>query len=215
MRISGGELGGRKLKVPPGDAVRPTQDRVREALFSMLMNVIPEAAFLDLYAGSGAVGLEAYSRGARTVTWVEKDAKHVALLKENLAALAPGVGEVACCEVWRWLKGPGRGRRFDVVFADPPYEAAREQGFAGLMAQVAEHGALRLGGIFVAEMPDYRRAEEVAGWVLLRDRTYGHTRLAVYRLDDGRTAPATAPAAGEPGENQAEQEASGSSQGSP
>jgi len=201
MRISGGELGGRKLKVPPGDAVRPTQDRVREALFSMLMNVIPDASFLDLYAGSGAVGLEAYSRGARTVTWVDKDAKHVALLKENLAALAPGVGEVACCEVWRWLKGPGRGRRFDVVFADPPYEAAREQGFGGLMGLMTEQGSLRAGGIFVAEMPDYRRAEEVAGWTLLRDRTYGHTRLAVYRLDDGRPAEG-APAAGETGESE-------------
>lgn len=186
MRISGGELGGRKLKVPSGDAVRPTQDRVREALFSMLMNVIPDASFLDLYAGSGAVGLEAYSRGARTVTWVDKDPRHVALLKENLAALAPGIGEVACCEVWRWLKGPGSGRQVDVVFADPPYEAAREQGFAGLMELLAAQRVLRAGGIFVAEMPESRRADEVAGWLLLRDRTYGHTRLAVYRLDDGR-----------------------------
>jgi 16S rRNA (guanine966-N2)-methyltransferase len=164
---------------------------VREALFSMLMSVVPECVFLDLYAGSGAVGLEAYSRGARTVTWVEKDARHVALLKENLAVLAPGVGEVVCCEVARWLKGPGRGRRVDVAFADPPYEAAREQGFGDLMCLLAEHGVLRAGGIFVAEMPESRPAEEFAGWVLLRDRTYGHTRLAVYRLDDGRQAPVT------------------------
>jgi 16S rRNA (guanine966-N2)-methyltransferase len=191
MRISGGELGGRKLKVPPGDAVRPTQDRVREALFSMLMSVVPEAAFLDLYAGSGAVGLEAYSRGARTVTWVEKEARHVALLKENLAVLAPGVGEVACCEVARWLKGPGRCRGFDVAFADPPYEAAREQGFADLMRLLAENGVLRARGIFVAEMPESRPAEEVAGWTLLRDRTYGHTRLAVYRLENGSEAERT------------------------
>ena len=199
MRISGGELGGRKLKVPSGDAVRPTQDRVREALFSMLMNVIPDAAFLDLYAGSGAVGLEAYSRGARTVTWVDNDARHVALLKENLAALAPGVGEVACCEAGRWLKGPGRGRRFDVVFADPPYQTAQEQGFGGLMGLLAEQDVLRVGGIFVAEMPAFKRAEEVAGWTLLRDRTYGHTRLAVYKLDNRRETAGT-PATGETGE---------------
>ena len=63
---------GRKLKVPPGDKVRPTQDRVREALFAMLMTVIPDAVFIDLFAGSGAVGIEAYSRGARHVTWVEQ-----------------------------------------------------------------------------------------------------------------------------------------------
>lgn len=182
MRISGGELGGRKLKVPPGDTVRPTQDRVREALFSMLMNVTLDAVFIDLYAGSGAVGLEAYSRGARSVTWVEKELRNVALLKENVAALVPGRGEIACCEVARWLKGPGRGRQVDVVFADPPYAAGQEQGFAVLMGLLDENRVLRPGGIFVAEMPESRHAEAVTGWTLLRDRSYGHTRLAVYTL---------------------------------
>jgi 16S rRNA (guanine966-N2)-methyltransferase len=182
MRISGGELGGRKLKVPAGEAVRPTQDRVREALFSMLMAAIPDARFLDLYAGSGAVGLEAYSRGAQSVAWVEKDPRHAALLRTNVAALAPDAGEVVCCEVTRWLKGPGRGRAFDVAFADPPYEVARSEGFAGLMGLMSAGGVLRDGGLFIAEMPESKAAEAVAGWTLLRDRTYGHTRLAVYRL---------------------------------
>ena len=189
MRITGGEWCGRKLKVPRGDAVRPTQDRVREALFSMLVNVVPDALFIDLYAGSGSVGLEAFSRGARSVTWVEKDPRHAALLKENLAALAPGQGEVACCEVTRWLKGPGCGRQADVAFADPPYAAGREQGFAEMMALLAGNRVLRAGGIFVAEMPEARRADEVAGWTLLRDRTYGHTRLAVYKLETERRKP--------------------------
>lgn len=183
MRISGGEFCGRKLKVPPGDKVRPTQDRVREALFSILMGVIPDAVFIDLFAGSGAVGLEAYSRGARSVTWVEKDPRNAALLKENAAALVPGQGEVACCEVARWLKAQGCGRQADVAFADPPYVAGREQGFAEIMRLLAENRVLRPGGIFVAEMPEARRAEEAAGWELLRDRTYGHTRLAVYKLE--------------------------------
>lgn len=175
-------MGGRKLRVPPGEAVRPTQDRVREALFSMLMSVVPEASFLDLFAGSGSVGLEAWSRGARTVTWVERDARHAALLRANVEELAPGVGEVACCEALKWLKGPGKGRRFDVAFADPPYELAREQGFGGLMGLLAGQEALRAGGIFVAEMPVAMEAPEVEGWTLLRDRSYGHTRLAVYKL---------------------------------
>lgn len=181
--------------------MRPTQDRVREALFSILMAVVPDASFLDLYAGSGAVGLEAYSRGARTVTWVDKDARHVALLKENVAALAPGVGEVVCCEVSRWLKGPGCGRQVDVAFADPPYETGREQGFADMMRLLAENRVLRSGGIFVAEMPEAKHAEEAAGWTLLRDRTYGHTRLAVYRLNDGRETETTS-VTGETGEAQ-------------
>ena len=189
---------GRKLKVPPGEKVRPTQDRVREALFSILMSVVPDAVFIDLFAGSGSVGLEAYSRGARSVTWVEKDPRHAALLKENVAALMPGQGEVTCCEVSRWLKGPGRGRQADVAFADPPYAAGREQGFAEIMRLLAENRVLRPRGIFVAEMPEAKRAEEVAGWTLLRDRTYGHTRLAVYRLEDGSVTQAT-PAKGEAG----------------
>jgi len=180
MRISGGEWCGRKLKVPPGNAVRPTQDRVREALFSMLMGVVPDAAFLDLYAGSGSVGLEALSRGARSATWVERNPRHVALLRANAEALG-AAGEVVCCEAVRWLKGPGRERRFDVVFADPPYEDARERGFSELMGLLADNGAVRDGGVFVAEMPEARPAEEVPGWLLLRDRAYGHTRLAVYK----------------------------------
>jgi len=184
MRISGGEFCGRKLKVPSGEAVRPTQDRVREALFSMLMTVVPDAVFIDLYAGSGAVGLEAYSRGARSVTWVEKDPRHVALLKANIEALVPGRGEVACCEVTRWLKGPGCGRQADVAFADPPYVAGLETGFAQTMELLAANRVLRPGGVFVAEMPEAKRADEVAGWTLLRDRTYGHTRLALYRLEE-------------------------------
>ena len=183
MRISGGELCGRKLKVPPGDKVRPTQDRVREALFSILVSVVPDAVFIDLYAGSGAVGLEAYSRGARSVVWVEKEPRNLALLKENVAALVPGQGEIACCEVARWLKGSGRGRQADIVFADPPYVVGRETGFADLMGLLAGNTVLRPGGIFVAEMPEARRAEEVPDWELLRDRIYGHTRLAVYKLE--------------------------------
>ena len=164
--------------------MRPTQDRVREALFSMLMTAIPGAVFIDLFAGSGSVGLEAYSRGARAVTWVEQDPRNAALIKGNAAALAPGQGEVACCDVARWLKGPGRGRQADVVFADPPYGVGREQGFDAVMRLLAENGVIRPGGVFVAEMPDAKKADEAEGWTLLRDRTYGHTRLAVYRLEE-------------------------------
>ena len=175
---------GRKLKAPAGGAVRPTQERVREAIFSMLMGVVPGASFLDLYAGSGSVGLEALSRGAGRVTWVEKDARNVAVLKGNLALLAPEARcEVACAEVLRWVRGPGRGGGFGVAFADPPYEVTREQGFAGLMAALAEGGVVAPQGFFAAEMADACGAAEAPGWSLLRDRTYGHTRVALYRRE--------------------------------
>ncbi|MFA7051783.1 MAG: 16S rRNA (guanine(966)-N(2))-methyltransferase RsmD [Kiritimatiellia bacterium] len=188
MRISGGEMCGRKLKVPPGDNVRPTQDRVREALFSMVMTAIPDAVFIDLFAGSGAVGLEAYSRGARSVTWVERDPRNVAVLKENVAALMPGAGEVGCCEVARWLNGAGRGRQATLIFADPPYAVGRDQGFADVMRLLRENRVLSVDGLFVAEMPESRRPDEAEGWALLRDRVYGHTRLAIYRMTGAAAA---------------------------
>jgi 16S rRNA (guanine966-N2)-methyltransferase len=182
MRISGGEWCGRRLKAPAGDKVRPTQERVREAVFSMLMGVLPGAGFVDLYAGSGSVGLEALSRGAGRVTWVEKDARHVAVLKANVSALAPeSPCKVTCMDVAHWVRGAGCGGGFDVAFADPPYEVAREKGFGELMAALAMNGVVAEKGFFVAEMAVAVQAVEVPGWSLLRDRTYGHTRIALYR----------------------------------
>jgi len=183
MRVTGGEFCGRKLKVPSGDKVRPTQDRVREALFSILMNQISGANFIDLFAGSGAVGLEAYSRGADHVVWLEKNPRHIKLLRENVNVLTPDRGEIVCGEVERWLKTAGRGRAADIAFADPPYMEAKERGFTALLELAAENDVVAVGGIFVAEMPVERKADEVDGWELLRDREYGHTRLAVYRRE--------------------------------
>ena len=183
MRITGGRFGGRALKVPKTDAVRPTQDRVREALFNILAPEMPGAAFLDLFAGSGAVGLEALSRGAASVTFVEANRRHLAVLKENLAALLPSppppVALVAA-DCYRYLSsyaGPG----FTIAFADPPYALGEARGYASVLAALAERGVVRPDGLFVAEMTAVQRAEETPGWELLRDRTYGRTRLCVWR----------------------------------
>jgi len=107
MRITGGELGGLTLRTPKGDRVRPTQDRVREAVFAMLGAKVPGARALDLFAGTGALGVEAGSRGAASVTWVEEDRRNVEVLKENVGLLN-GRCEcetvVVCDEVGRWLR---------------------------------------------------------------------------------------------------------------
>ena len=181
MRVTGGKFCGRKLSVPSGDKVRPTQDRVREALFSMLMHDVSGALFVDLFAGSGAVGLEALSRGADQVVWVEQNNRHVKVLRGNSELLAPGRGEIVCADVKRWLKTGGRGRGADVVFADPPYQDALDNGFGGILALLAENSVVVEGGFFVAEMPVACDAEEVDSWELMKVRTYGHTRLAVYK----------------------------------
>ena len=179
MRITGGQFGGRNLKVPKTDAIRPTQDRVREALFNILAPEIAGADFLDLFAGCGAVGIEAMSRGAAAVTFVEKERRHVAVLKENLAALshAPQVVVADCYRFIATYAGPG----FSIAFADPPYALGEEKGYAQVLATLAERGVVRPNGLFVAEMTAVQRAEETPGWELLRDRTYGKTRLCIWR----------------------------------
>ena len=103
MRITGGEFCGRILKVPKTDAVRPTQDRVREALFNIIQCEVPGADFLDLFAGSGAVGLEALSRGAKSATFVEQDRRHIAALKENLSTVRVAAANCVLADAYdRW-----------------------------------------------------------------------------------------------------------------
>lgn len=197
MRITGGEFGGRNLKVPKSDAIRPTQDRVREALFNMIQFEIAGADFLDLFAGSGAVGLEALSRGAKSVTFVERERRHLAVLNENIESLRPGRvkagggasvrpastlndATVVAADAYRWIAthaGPG----FSIGFADPPYALGEEKGYASVLATLAERGVIRAGGLFIAEMTAVQKAEETPGWELIRDRTYGKTRLCIWR----------------------------------
>ncbi len=179
MRITGGKFGGRNLKVPKSDAIRPTQDRVREALFSILAPEIAGSDFLDLFAGCGAVGLEALSRGARSATFVEQNRRHLAVLNENLGAVGQDAAVIAA-DCYRYLAtyaGPG----FSIAFADPPYALGEEKGYAQVLATLAARGVVRPGGLFVAEMTAVQRAEETPGWDLLRDRTYGKTRLCIWR----------------------------------
>ena len=179
MRITGGKFGGRVLKAPKSGAIRPTQDRVREALFNMLAPEVAGCDFLDLYAGSGAVGLEALSRGARSATFVERDRRHLAVLNENLQALGARAAVVAadCSRYLATYAGPG----FSITFADPPYALGEEKGYAQALATLASRGVVRPGGLFVAEMTVAQKAEETPGWELLRDRAYGKTRLCVWR----------------------------------
>ena len=181
MKLAGGEWRGRALRVPAGDAVRPTQDRVREALFSMLQGALEGATFLDLFAGSGAVGLEALSRGAARATFVECAPRHLACLKANCATC----GAEARCTIVRadafaWLAAQ-QAPRFDIAFADPPYALGAEQGYAQMLDTLAARDVVRPGGLFIAEMRVRQTPDAAPQWSLLRDRVYGQTRLAVYQ----------------------------------
>ena len=186
MRITGGEFCGRALAVPKSDAIRPTQDRVRAALFNILSPAVAGSEVLDLFAGTGAVGLEALSRGARHATFVEADRRHVAVLRSNLEKLgASGRAEVVAADAYRWIANYA-GEGFTLAFADPPYALGEERGYAVVLETLASRGVVRVGGLFVAEMTAVQRTEETPGWELLRDRTYGRTRLCIWRRLAGR-----------------------------
>lgn len=138
MRIVAGIAKGRRLQAPPGDDVRPTGDRAREALFSSLQPLLVDAHVLDLYAGSGALGLEAASRGAARVVLVERDRRTLAVLRANVAAVGLSGVEVVAGEVAAVLAGGALAAHpFDLVLADPPYATPGAEVDAMLTSVVA------------------------------------------------------------------------------
>lgn len=179
------------MRTPRGDAVRPTQDRVREALFSMLLVELPGARFLDLYAGTGAVGIEAVSRGAGDVTWVEGDRGICRLTVQNVTDIAGAAfaRNVVCADVSRWIRTAGRGAAYGIVFADPPYIQAKDGGLAELAESLRANGTVVPGGLLITEMPIDAPVAALPGWEILRDRTYGKTRLVIRQLADDEHHP--------------------------
>jgi 16S rRNA (guanine966-N2)-methyltransferase len=177
-RIIGGDAGGRRLRTPSGDATRPTSDRVREALFSALeaeLGSLHGLRFLDLYAGSGAVGLEAASRGATTVTAIESDRRTARLVEDNARAVGLAV-EVRAQPVASVLAGAPTAP-YDVVFADPPYPMPGDE-VAHALDLLVTHGWLQPGAAVVVE----RSARSVeppwpTGLDLRRKKKYGETVL--------------------------------------
>lgn len=186
-RIIGGAAGGRRLQTPPGDRTRPTSDRVREALFSALearAGSLSGLRVLDLYAGSGAVGLEAWSRGAAQVTLVERERATAALIRANADALGCRVATVLTGSVRTALARPPAAP-FDLVFSDPPYSLPEADLAADLRA-LAENGWLTSRALVVVERG--RRSPAPAwppGLAPRRTRGYGETLLHYADHDPG------------------------------
>jgi 16S rRNA (guanine966-N2)-methyltransferase len=178
-RIIGGTAGGRRIATPPGQHTRPTTDRVREALFSAVESwcgSFQGLRFLDLYAGSGAVGLEAWSRGAGAVTFVESDRRTSRLVYENAKTLGFHRAHVMTVSVASALDRQPPAP-YDIVFSDPPYHLTDETVAADL-TRLAEHGWVVPGGMVVVERS--ARSPEPAwpdGFTDTRERRYGETTL--------------------------------------
>ena len=173
MRVVAGELRGRRLVAPSGSATRPTSDRVREAVFSILGPIDGERV-LDLYAGSGALGIEALSRGAAAATFVDADVRAVAAITRNLDAL--GIASRATVErrdSLAFVRAPPA--RYDLVFVDPPYSCAPR--LAAPLSR-ALPALLSTEGLIVTES-DKRHPIELE-LPLVTERAYGDTRIALH-----------------------------------
>jgi 16S rRNA (guanine(966)-N(2))-methyltransferase RsmD len=181
MRILAGALKGRRLVTPRGATTRPTTDQVRIALMDTLAPRLPGSRVLDLFAGAGGVGLEALSRGAAHATFVERDARAVAALRANVEALGVGaLARVRRGDVLRELPALYRdGERFDVVFLDPPYEAALVE--TTLQALGGGGLFLREGLAVVQHFTKRPPPATVGALAAFRTRRFGETTLTFYR----------------------------------
>ncbi len=197
MRVIAGVARGRRLKGPPGRITRPMTDRMRESIFSAIASELPGAKVLDLYAGTGSLGLEALSRGSSSAVFVERDRRALQVLRANLEAVGLG-GIVVASDVDRFLETHA-GRRvkgvhpslFDLVFVDPPYRippASVELTLRKVVPQV------RSGGTVVLHRPGGERPPAISDLPVSREHDYRTAR--VWRLRGARTGDESSPARG-------------------
>jgi 16S rRNA (guanine966-N2)-methyltransferase len=179
MRVTGGIGRGRRLKVPSGSRVRPTSDKVKQALFNILGDRVDGSAFLDLYAGAGGIGIEALSRGATRVTFVDASRDSLNSIKQNIEQL--GFGDraaIVLAKAESFLKKPSGP--YDILFLDPPY--AEEM--APLLELIAAAEIMKSDAIVIAEHFKKQLSPNKAGKLeLYREAQYGDTVLAFYRLE--------------------------------
>lgn len=178
MRIIGGTHGGRKIRSPEGKNTRPTTDFVREALFNILGSYVVESNILDVFAGTGAVGLEALSRGAQTATFIEKDPKAFLIIKQNLKDLnlqdkAFLIKDDALSALKNLDK---KGQSFDIIFMDPPYN---ENHIKPCMEFLRKSTVLKNGDVLIVQYPK-NESMDYEGFLLKKHKVYGRTALSFF-----------------------------------
>ncbi|NLF79890.1 MAG: 16S rRNA (guanine(966)-N(2))-methyltransferase RsmD [Clostridia bacterium] len=181
MRIIAGSAGGRRLRTLPGTRTRPTADRVKEAIFSMLTAQLPGSRVLDAFAGSGALGLEALSRGADAAWFCENNAAAARICAANIEACAFAAARLITGDLFAVLTRLRREQpllRFDLIFLDPPYA----QGLLErAMTIIARDCWLSPDGLVVAESAAAQESPGYAGFTLIKDKKYGDTAVRFYR----------------------------------
>lgn len=180
MRIISGALKGRKLRPPKGKDIRPTSDKVREAIFSILFSRVEDAAVADIFAGTGAMGMEALSRGAAEAVFIDKSLQAISLVKENLQAMGlEARSQVLRCDI---VRNPDRLARFqsllDIVFVDPPYKNPE---FEAILGALESSGAVKQDGLVIFEHGLREKPEKSYGRFKLADqRKYGKTLVSFF-----------------------------------
>ena len=181
MRIITGKAKGCQLKTPKGMSTRPTSDRVKESLFSILGNEVEDVNVLDVFAGTGGLGLEALSRGAKSAVFVDKSTADI--IKDNLRHChLEEQGEVMKGDVFTAMQRlAGQGRSFELVFCDPPYHLGLWQ---RIMTYLAKSSLLSTGGLLVVECGgDENEVLDLPQFKLLRNQKYGHTtQINIYEM---------------------------------
>jgi 16S rRNA (guanine966-N2)-methyltransferase len=177
MRVIAGSAGGIQLQVPKR-GVRPTMDRVKAAIFSSLGEAVIGACVLDLFAGSGALGIEALSRGAASVLFVDEDRQSTAAIEKNLAKVN-FQARVRQQDVFDFLKGASSAEKFDLIFADPPYEKMKSGEYFTdkLLADKNLAELIEPPGIFILEKRPGEKTPASKLWNVSRRKTYGATEV--------------------------------------
>ena len=181
MRIISGTARGRRLKTLEGMDVRPTTEKVKEAIFSSIQFDLPQATVLDLFAGSGQLGLEALSRGAKRAYLIDHSPKALSVIRENVAAAGfSEQAEVIQTEAATFLKSSAPTMQWDLVFLDPPYQKGLVQSALPLLSRCCKADALVVCETdFTEELPD-----SVGSLQKLREYKYGKTKLTTYRKQE-------------------------------
>jgi 16S rRNA (guanine966-N2)-methyltransferase len=177
MRVIAGSAGGIRLAVPKR-GVRPTMDRVKAAIFSSLGDAVAGARVLDLFAGSGALGIEALSRGAYSVVFVEEDRQSAKIIERNLAKTKLK-GRIRQQDAFDFLRHASGTETFQIIFADPPYEETRhgESYTEKLLTNEVLPRLLDWSGVFVLEKCPAETLPQVKLWRIIREKTYGATQV--------------------------------------
>jgi 16S rRNA (guanine966-N2)-methyltransferase len=179
MRITGGTAGGQRVGVPKG--IRPTQDRVKEAYFSKMGDMLVDARFLDLFAGSGAIGIEACSRGASHALIVERNRTILKACESNIEKIGVEAAKTICADALRFVASVADAP-YSLIYADPPYAMVDKAFIEKLLGGIRAAGWLAEDGIVTLERRVGGEAYLPEGWVLLDSRSYGGSALDFYVL---------------------------------